>query len=277
MFVPLVSASYVCPAAYTGVVDGEGYVKAVHPSGTVYVSESGVCFTANATTYLYNVTFSLKKVGDPSGVLVATLREIQSGVVGVNAYPKNTVLEYSSPVSSGDISGSYVNVTFVFSGTYELQSASEYYIGFQGNTSTIGASDYIDFDASASSNDAGINRVSFYSSSWYTGLTEMYFIINGDTTEGTPTPTPAPTSSSTGDADMEALTAAILPWLVPLLVCLIPALLGYKFVGELGFFIGLNVGVILAYVTLASTAFAFPLWGIILVGVMDVAVVLMRR
>lgn len=283
LFVPLVSASPNVPSQFITGCTSSDTVKAVQPSSSSFNSAVGQSFTSDATSYVTNVKFYLAKVGSPDGNLKAVIYALDGATTpGVDGLPSSTIIEESAVVSASTLYGTYSTITFTFMGSTQISAGSNYTVALVCDSATFDSSNYVRMAVRATNYNSTMNFNYYQSSTWFaTTAYELYYIINGDTVSSgvtpTPTPTAAPTTPSTGDADMEALVAAILPWLVPLLICLIPALLAYKFVGELGFFIGLNVGVVLAKVTLEGTTYAFPLWGIILVGVMDVAVVLMRR
>lgn len=248
----------------------------LHPSAVSTKSAQASCFVADATGNVTSVNLYMKRVGTPVGYLRASLAAVSGSVSSDTALPSTFLANSTNDIDMGGLSLTGDHITFTFAGTTELTEGTEYaFYVFVLNTTYV-SGEYVQW--SRQSVDAALDTASHYHNSGWNALDtdysmdlEVYGVYSGAT------PTPAPTAAGTGDADIENLTAIILPWLVPLLICLIPALLGYKFVGELGFFIGLNVGCILAYVTLAGTTYAFPLWGIILVGVMDVAVVLMRR
>lgn len=88
----------------------------------------------------------------------------------------------------------------------------------------------------------------------------------------TPTPTSAPSDS--GDATLEYWGGVISDWIFPMLLVLVPAFLGLKFLGQTGFIIGLNIGVIIGY---AAIPLVIGLWAVILVGLMDVVFIYMTR
>lgn len=249
----------------------------VHPSAVSTISGVASSFTAELSGNVTSVNVYLKKVGSPTGYLRMGLATVSGTVALDNALPDSFLANSTNDVDVSSLSTTGAHYTFTFAGTTALTAGTDYVFYLTCLNGTYdGATNYVRWSRQ---NIEGIydTAAHYHNSGWHVLATdysmdlEVYGLYDG----ATPTPTPA--SGSGGDAEMDALVNAILPWLVPLLICLIPALLGYKFVGELGFFIGLNVGCILAYVTLAGTAYAFPLWGIILVGVMDVAVVLMRR
>lgn len=274
LLIPLVSATEVImfESTPTGTTS---HLYNLHPTGGSGDSAAAQVFNSSATGYLTSAKFYMARAGSPQGELTCYLMGV-TGTVGVDATPNATIFAESNTVSMADVSTSYTDYMLIFNGTYQLTQYKEYAIvlAVTDNTACDGSNEV---RVGYGTGTSATNRAHYNTAAWIVATTDYRVRVAGDTSSGvTPTPTPASTAS-TGDADMEALTDAILPFLVPLLICLIPALLGYKFVGEFGFFIGLNVGCILAYVTLASTAYAFPLWGIILVGVMDVAVVLMRR
>lgn len=283
VFVPLVSADADITIFSKPLSTGYHSLWSDHPGAGEGKSAVARLFNVDLAengTYLTGITIPLAKVGSPDVNLTAKL--YGATTTSLNTAALNGTLHDTSITTwnSASISTDTYGYNFVFNSTYQLVGGACYYavIEMEGNGD---ASNYIKSFTSTGTSSGNTNGYFNYgawtfSAVW--GAVTVYANVDPVYTLSTdPTPTPYPSGSGSSDTTIQELTDIILPWLVPLLICLIPALLGYKFVGELGFFIGLNVGCILAYVTLASTAYAFPLWGIILVGVMDVAVVLMRR
>jgi len=194
-FVPLSSASYVCPVAQTAVCDlTSSSIVGEHPSADSDVSSLGVAFTANASAYLYNVTWWCYRPVADWVTITAKLYTIQAGTVGTNAYPSNTVLATSDAVNSSIFSGSSAWQTWTFDGTYQIESGESYVIAFEMTEKS--GSGFIRYYSESVS--ASFNSVTYKSSNWYASTIDVMFIINGDTESYSPTPTPTPTPTPGG-------------------------------------------------------------------------------
>lgn len=271
IFVPIAASAPVNLFNGGGVGDEHGGIRA-NDNSTALANQVVALFTSQDNGYLTTITLPMQKVGAANATVRGVLYNSTLGLLATSI----------TTINASELTTSFTDITFQFNQTYALVDSVNYYAGVEVIDGTLDATtNYIE----VSMDNTDFSNTNLYAypcrytadNTWYYSYhTLVDLVVNGEDVSagGTPAPTEPP---GNGDEDIENLTAIILPWLVPLLICLIPALLGYKFVGELGFFIGLNVGCILAYVTLMGTAYAFPLWGIILVGVMDVAVVIMRR
>lgn len=125
-----------------------------------------------------------------------------------------------------------------------------------------------------SSNAEGYSAV-YRNSSWtalstYSEIGFYAYVLTGSYV---PTTGPNPTQQPDEDS-VTFYTNLLMPIMIPLLIILVCACLGAYFMGKWGFFLGLNVGVIITYVALP---YWMPLWGVVLIGVADVLVLLMTR
>lgn len=130
--------------------DANGSVYSGGPQGT----QIGQSFTAPQTINAYSAKFYLQKVGAPTGTISALLAA-HAGVFGTSSEPTGAVLIQGDLDVSTITTGSYNLYEFLFSGTYELQSGTNYvvvieYTGGDG-------SNYVDVGVDVSSPTHGGN------------------------------------------------------------------------------------------------------------------------
>lgn len=272
VFLPLVSASVI--ESNSGTFTTHGLIQAEHPTTNPAVSSAfGQVFNASVAEYVYNVTVRMEK---SSGSVDANFTVALCSVQGISGsrYP-NAVLETSDVLDSSNLALTYNDFTFNFSGTTLLAQYSMYgFYVYSDDAVTLSAANYVMCGQSGLTN-AGSN-VFYYHNGWeVVGALEMIFTINGEVGAGSPTPTPTPAPSSSagdGDATLEYWSGKLMPWLAYAVILLIPAFLGLKFLGQMGFIVGLNIGAFLIYLV-----FPEMLWIMLVFGILDLMVVFYLR
>lgn len=93
----------------------------------------GETFTTDGTTRcLTSAKFYVEAVGSPSGTLVAKLYAT-TGAAG-SALPNGTALAVSDPLDAGTINGAMAQYEWLFDGTFELSTGTEYAIALVSDT-----------------------------------------------------------------------------------------------------------------------------------------------
>lgn len=269
---PKTSASIELLSYNVGTPAGYSQMNAVFPYYGNKESATCAIFVPSASGYVLTSTIWLFRVGTVDGYVGAAI--IESANNGSSA-PKNplNILETSTTYFAISSISATENLayTFAFSGDLYLNSSLQYGIMvFVENSTTIDSTHRV--DAVVLTNTALPASWRYNSGGWIvTGSNlDMCYNIVGETTAPTPTPVPA-TSTPTPTPDMSyGIWSTIAPYstmLLPLIIILVVAIICGKFGGVWGFFAGLNVSCILIYVIM-GTAY-FPLWGIILLAVVD--------
>lgn len=127
---------------------------------------AGQVFTADGTE-LKTATFSLKKVGSPSGYLRAELYAI-TGTPGTNAVPTGSPLATSEYINIVDIGTSYSYFHFSFSTPYATVSGTKYAVVIQAAGTTTNGTNRVVLAQNSSGGHAGnrVNYDNFIANSW---------------------------------------------------------------------------------------------------------------
>lgn len=266
VFLPMVSASVSLVASSTDSYSfSDVFLNALHPTAVAGRYSGAVSRVIPSTEYFpvaYQV--NMTKTGVPNAALRGVLLDSSFAELGVS----------NMTIDSTTLTGTSTAFNFTFTGDVQFNTGTTYYVGVIVESAVL-------IDES--------NRVNIHSGFVYNANTKsylgtsggawindyvIYMSLFGETTGVGATPTPAPTSSDSGDATLAYWANIIMPWLVPMLLVLVPAFLGLKFLGQLGFYVGLNIGVVITYFMLPTYNL---LWAVLLMGVMDLVIVFYKR
>lgn len=269
------SSASVAVATYVdwSTGDTEGYIGAVFDSAT-----SAMEFTFKSTInqgYLISVDVQVKGAGSPAGYA-------RCKVYGATAYDADnngTLLatsENAFPLSSA--TADFSIWSFTFDQTVWISSSQYYaFMVYIENATLIDTStNKIYLRESTTAGQAGYSGV-WMGATWSRATVDICNYIIVDTEAFTPTPTPAPTATPSPIPTTDpsgGIWTTLAPYgniLLPLVLILVVAIICGRFGGVWGFFAGLNVTVILIYVVMGVTY--FPLWGIIMLAVVDAMLV----
>ena len=156
--------------------DSSAGFKTVHPSAIAQQSAWGQTFNATGDVNLTSVKFYLRKIGAPTGELVAYLYATVAGK------PAGAALATGSMMPSSVLTGDFALYSFNFTGDerYQLVTGTTYGIGLEANTSFVSTVSYpaIGFDSSAPSH-AG-NSFFYQNGVWSTYASDLVFYVYGD-------------------------------------------------------------------------------------------------
>lgn len=253
--------------SYATASAGQNQISAVFPSAGTS-SACGTTFNASVAGNLTMAIFYAAKYG--AGLTFT----IEGRLYGVNADTTNSTLLATSTnhYHETDLAtyttdaGAFTDAIFYFDGTYGITQYSKYSIVVVCTAGDLSiANKYIVFRCNTANAYAGGSKQTYSSSAWASGGSDdVGFMVVVDTTLSTPAPTAAPTPTAT-----ETFINNSMGYVASLLFILIPAFLCWYAAGGWGFFIGINIGVILSYLILGATF--MPIWAIVLVGIMDIA------
>lgn len=276
--------------------DGTGFVMSrVYPNtGDTHVSAYSMSFDPSITGYLDAVILNFAKTGSPTTTLSMQLEQCASNnianlgdgtVLAQATNTINTTLATTAPTFS--------QFTFQFNESYQIDATKNYVFEIYTTGGSMDGSNYISLGGKFSgSSYAG------YSSRYGAPTMDVwespaapdmcFYVITSETPAPTATPTPTPTATpnpssyqywngthwvpytpSTPEPNIfeNDIATPYITMLVPIILLACASLIGWKFAGAWGFFAGLNIGAILAYMILGSSV--FPLWGIVALLVID--------
>lgn len=287
LFAPFLSVASVGADPLITVLDldasGQTPISALHPSSNASNSAVGNAFTALNTAYVTSINMELWAVGNNEGNIQAIIEGISGSVAADTGIPNGIISDVSTNVVAMNVldKAGPEWYTFTFDGQFRMLAGYNYTVYAQVVQATnVAQAQYI---YSETTSTAGVNAFTYHNSGWDLGvvggtgyISMQIYGTSSPTATATPVPTPtiANPTPGAGEDSVSFYTNLLMPVAVPLLIILICACLGAYFMGKWGFFLGLNVGVILTYVALP---YWMPLWGVVLIGVADVLVLLMTR
>ncbi len=167
------------------------------------IQASGNSFTNTNATVLDSARFYLKKLGTPSGDMVARVYA-HTGTFGTNSEPTGAILATSDAINASTLTTSYVLTTFTFTGVnnISLTAATKYCVLFGFSDGDISNHPITAGDDSSPTHPGNNFYTLDSSSSWITaaGWDDIFYVFAADattTSTTTTTSTSTTTSSST--------------------------------------------------------------------------------
>jgi len=145
-----------------------------YPIGDATTTAQGQSFAVGSNAMrLVKATASLKKVGSPTGNLVAKLYA-HTGTFGSSGTPTGSALATSVNLDVSKLTTSYASTQVAFTTNYLMSASTNYFIVFEYSGGN--ASNYVDIEGNSAGAHAG-NRASFAGSWSASAASDLTFIV----------------------------------------------------------------------------------------------------
>lgn len=257
----------------------DAILQNVDPSANGQKSALATKIQIQSTGYINEIWLSLKNYAGNAGATIIV--RIYTG----SSSPTTLVATSLNNRTTSEFTSSYRGYQFLF--TPFLMTSGDYYwvsVVQSAATNCVPNTDVVSISTSTASGTSSIYINNGWTDGSPTSITPLF--IYGNVAEPTTAPTASPTPNPStyqywnGTHWVSYIPATIEPnifengvaapyiqMLVPIIILACASLLGWKFGGAWGFFAGLNIGAILAYMILGNSV--FPLWGIVALLVID--------
>lgn len=250
-----VTIAYNHETAATG-----SHIHTAHPSSTTNPSMQGESFNVTTSGYITGLAARMSKANNPTGYLTAEIWNNDSGTYGTNMVPTGAPIATSTSIDIATIGAVTATYTFSFSGsgTEYLEIGHTYVFTIKAETdSVLNGTEFIGIENTVAWEG---NSVTYHDSAYYIETGDLWFTITGNTEA--PGATPAATSS--GIIIDNTLYEAIIDFLTPVFIMLVPSFLLWYLGGKgkwpllIGLAIGTGLGFVFGLV---------PIWLVFLVAV----------
>lgn len=271
-----VSGDVVAIFPITNAGSGGSGLNTVHPAVGASYSARSQSFQTWQNGYLESISVWVYQDINPSPFYTIDLAcRVTNSTSGANDDPNGETLLAQSLVNidltnvNNNTAGT--QITFEFNSTLLLSSSTwyQFYVYAVPDSGSIGNWIKIKTNLGGSGSYAGYAH-EYTSGAWGDDNYDTCFYVTALDAQPTPTPTPVVTPTPVPADVSWGIWATLTPYanlFLPLIFILVVAIVCGRYGGVWGFFAGLNVSCILIYAVMGATY--FPLWGMVLLGLID--------